>query len=84
MKPKTKKELVESAVKKIVLKNKLSENLSYYQRELGKIQIDSEYSPQVQIQSGEGGGKTKWMAISRETIPYFRLWFDQIESKLPR
>ena len=78
----TKKQLIESAVAKIT-KKVMNEEYNYYTSELGRLQIDAEYSPTIVVGNGNGQ-KTKTISINRESLPILIKWLKSIEKKLPR
>lgn len=81
----TKKQLVESGIEKIV-KKVLKEESSfarYYQSELNRLTIDSEFLPTVKFTNGVGQG-TKNLNLNNESIPIIIAWLKSIQKKLPR
>lgn len=81
----TKKELVESGIEKIINKVLKEESsfARYYQGELNRLTIDSEFLPTVKFTNGNGQG-TKNLNLNNESIPIIIAWLKSIQKKLPR
>lgn len=79
---KSDKILAESAFKQM-MKEEQSPNHNYYASELKKINITSQYHPNIKIISGEGGGATKNLNLNRESIPILIAWLKMVMKKQP-
>jgi len=51
--------------------------MNYYSDELKKINVESQFAPNVKIISGEGNGSTKWMNINKESAEALVKWLTE-------